>query len=260
MRTLLSYSVATFAVSAFSFAALFSGAVHAQSKPAGGALPTPRVLLIPQQETTLVAGTGSQIRSLAGGLGSSFKKGSTLVRFDCSQLDARRGIANAELGSAKTNLNAKKRLKALNAAGDLEVAMAAAVVQKAAAELKLADVQIKQCRVRAPYAGRVVKRHVRQYQGVQVGDPLLDIVATGTLKLRLNVPSRWLPWLKQGYDFKVRVDETGKDYPAKVSALNARVDAVSQSIEIEGAVVGSHPELLAGMSGSAAFSLPSKKK
>lgn len=254
MRTLLSLSAA------IAVASVLAGTVHAQSKPVANALPAPRVLLIPQQETTLVAGTGSQIRSLAGGLGSSFKKGSTLVRFDCSQLDARRGIANAELGSAKTNLNAKKRLKALNAAGDLEVAMAAAVVEKAAAELKLADVQIQQCRVRAPYAGRVVKRHVRQYQGVQVGDPLLDIVATGTLKLRLNVPSRWLPWLKEGYAFKIRVDETGKEYPAKVSALNARVDAVSQSIEIEGAVVGSHPELLAGMSGSAEFALPSKQK
>ncbi|MFK7964436.1 MAG: efflux RND transporter periplasmic adaptor subunit [Burkholderiaceae bacterium] len=257
----VSFSLA-FAVSALGLIISLTpqGPAQAQNKSGAAGLPTPRVLLIPQQETTLVAPTGSQIRSLAGGLGSAFKKGSTLVRFDCSQLDARRGIANAELGSAKTNLNAKKRLKALNAAGDLEVAMAAAVVNKASAELKLADVQIQQCRVRAPFAGRVVKRHVRRYQGVQVGDPLLDIVATGPLKLRLNVPSRWLPWLKTGYAFKVRVDETGKEYPAKVSALNARVDAVSQSIEIEGDVQGNHPELLAGMSGSAVFRAPAKKQ
>ncbi len=224
-----------------------------------GKLETPRVLLVPQQDTTLVAQIGTQIRNIYASLGSGFKKGDTLVRFDCAQLDARRGIAKAELVSTQTNLSAKKRLKALKAAGEVEVAMAQATVQKAQAELKLASVQIQQCRVRAPYDGRVVKRHVSQYQGVKVGDPLLDIVATGALKLRLNVPSRWLAWLKVGREFTISVDETGKQYPAKVHALNARVDAVSQSIEIEGMVLGKHQDLLAGMSGTARFENPPAK-
>lgn len=220
-----------------------------------GRLESPRVLLVPQQDTTLVAQIGTQIRNINASLGSSFRKGDTLVRFDCSQLDARRGIAQAELGSTQTNLNAKKRLKALKAAGDVEVAMAQAMVEKAKAELRLATVQIRQCRIHAPYNGRVVKRHVSQYQGVKVGDPLIDIVATGPLKLRLNVPSRWLAWLKVGQPFTIAVDETGKQYPAKVDAINARVDAVSQSIEIEGLVVGKHDDLLAGMSGNARFEI-----
>lgn len=228
--------------------------VGAQTK---GLQETPRVLLIPQQETTLVASTGSQIQTLNASLGSTFKRGNLLVQFDCSRLDARRGIAEAELVSAKTSLNAKERLQALQAAGDVEVAMAQAIVQKAEAELNLADVQIRQCSIFAPYSGRVVKRHVARYQGVTIGDPLLDIVSLGRLKLRLNVPSRWLVWLKRGAKFSVHVDETGQHYPAKVSAINARVDAASQSIEIEGEVQGRHRELLAGMSGSATFESPS---
>lgn len=213
----------------------------------------PRVLLMPQRETTLVSQTVSQVREIAGGLGNAFKKGATLVRFDCGQPVARRDIARAAVGSAKQNLAAKERLKALKAAGGVEVEMARAALDKAQAELQLAQVQIGQCRIRAPYDGRIVRQYVRQYQGVKAGDPLLEIVATGALKLRLNVPSRWLKWLKPGVKFEISIDETGKTYPATVSALNARVDAASQSIEIEGLVVGKHAELLAGMSGTARF-------
>ena len=214
---------------------------------------SPRVLLIPQRETTLVAQTVAQVRDIRAGLGTAFRKGETLVRFDCGQPVARRAIARATVSSAKQNLAAKQRLKALKAAGGVEVGLARAEVDKAAAELQLANVQIGQCRIRAPYAGRIVRQHVRQFQGVKAGDPLLEIVASGPLKLRLNVPSRWLAWLKAGVNFEIQIDETGKRYPASVQALNARVDAASQSIEIEGVVKGEHRDLLAGMSGVARF-------
>ena len=236
-------------------ALLHSGPLAAQTTSAAGkfSADSPRVLLMPQRETTLVSQTISQVREITGGLGNSFKKGATLVRFDCGQPVARRDIARAAVGSAQQNLAAKERLKALKAAGGVEVEMARATLDKAKAELQLAQVQIGQCRIRAPYNGRIVRQYVRQYQGVKAGDPLLEIVATGALKLRLNVPSRWLKWLKPGVKFEIAIDETGKTYPASVSALNARVDAASQSIEIEGLVQGKHPELLAGMSGTARF-------
>ena len=49
------------------------------------------------------------------------------------------------------------------------------------------------------------------------------------------------------------IDETGKTYSAKVTALNARVDAVAQTVELEGRIDGKPAELLAGMTGTARF-------
>lgn len=213
----------------------------------------PRVLLMPEQETTLVAQMVGRIERLGGGLGTAFRSGTALVVFDCSEQQARLKIGQAELESARRGLEAKERLAQLRAAGEIEVEVAKAAVDRARAQVELAQVQIGQCRIRAPFAGRIAKLHVREYQGVNVGQPLLDIVADGPLKLRLNVPSRWLAWLATGHGFEVAIDETGKQYPAIVSALNARVDAVSQSIEIEARIVGQHPELLPGMSGTASF-------
>ena len=222
----------------------------------GFAADAPRVLVIPPQETTLVAPVAATVTDIATGLGTAFNAGETLVRFDCSVPVARRKIAEAEVAGAEQNLQAKRRLEALSAAGEVEVALAAAALDKARAELGLAEVFVSQCRVRAPFAGRLVKQHVRRHQGVKSGDPLLDLVASGSPRLRLNVPSRWLAWLQVGTVFETLVDESGKVYRARVQAVNARVDAVSQSIEIEAEVIGEHAELLAGMSGVARFSPP----
>jgi len=219
------------------------------------AAPPVRVLLIPTRETTLVAQMGGRVDRLGGELGASFQEGAPLVQFECGEQQARRKIAEAEHDAARQQHEDKLRLQGLSAAGESEVRLAATAVARAAAQIDLAVLQTGHCRIDAPFSGRIVKLHVRPYQGVAAGQPLVDIVSGGPLKLRLNAPSKWLAWLRTGSRFQVRIDETGRTYPATVSAINGRVDAVSQSIEVEGTIRGAFPELLAGMSGNALFPL-----
>ena len=215
--------------------------------------PLPRVLLIPQRETTVVAQIVGQVNRLGGDMGSAIGQGATLVSFECSELSAKFRISEAELNSAREQHEAKVRLQGLNAAGEVEVSLAAAAVDKARAQIELSKAQMRQCVIAAPFAGRITKLHVRQYQAVNIGQPLVDLVSAGPLKLKMNAPSKWLGWLKPGAKFDVQIDETGKVYPAVVTGLNGRVDAASQSIEIEGKINGAFADLLAGMSGSARF-------
>jgi multidrug efflux pump subunit AcrA (membrane-fusion protein) len=88
---------------------------------------------------------------------------------------------------------------------------------------------------------------------VSAGTPLFDIVSDSALKLRLNVSSSLLRQLAPGQPFKVSILETGKTYPARISAINARVDAVAQTVELEGNLDDKFPDLIAGMSGIASF-------
>lgn len=94
---------------------------------------------------------------------------------------------------------------------------------------------------------------MKPHQGVNVGTPLIEMVSNGPLKLRLNVPSRLLRTLRVGNPLEVDIDETGKTYAAKVTAINGRIDAVSQTVELEARIDGHHNELLAGMTGVARF-------
>jgi hypothetical protein len=221
--------------------------------PTDAAAPPVRVLLMPARETTLVAQMVGRIDRLGGELGGAFKQGASLVVFDCTEQQARLRMADAEHDAARQQHETKLRLQGLNAAGDSEVQLAATAVARAQAQVELARQQTSLCRIDAPFSGRIVKLHVRPFQGVAVGQPLIELVSGGPPKLRLNAPSRWLSWLKPGVAFDIVIDETRRSYPAVVTAVNARVDAVSQSIEIEGSVRGAHADLLVGMSGTAQF-------
>ncbi|NLD55179.1 MAG: efflux RND transporter periplasmic adaptor subunit [Burkholderiaceae bacterium] len=220
--------------------------------------PGPRALLVAARETTLVAQMVGVVRTLGGELGGAFRQGAVLVRFDCAEQRARLGIAKAELVSAEEQHAAKKRLQGLSAAGEVEVSLAAAAVARARAQIDLGNAQVAQCTVVAPFDGRISRLHVREFQGVSIGEPLLDIVSSGPLRVRLNAPSHWLGWLRRGTRFEVHIDETGRRYPATVSAINARVDPASQTIELEGRISEDFPGLLAGMSGNAYFVAPTR--
>lgn len=223
----------------------------AQAKPVSA--DAIRVVLSPEMETTLVAQMVGRIAALNASLGGKVSKGKTIVAFDCSEASARLQMAQAEYASAKETLEAKTGLRKLEAAGDMEVAVAAAAVDKAKGAIGLARAQLAQCTVVAPFSGSIVKVYVKPYQGVNVGNPLVDIISDGPLKIRLNAPSKLLASLHVGSPMEVDIDETGKTYPAKVTAINARVDAVAQTIELEARIEGKHPELLAGMTGVARF-------
>lgn len=210
-----------------------------------------RVLLAPAQETVLASQLSARIQSMNVSLGESFTKGKPLVRFECDEQQARLKMAEAELASARENHEAKLRLQGLQQAGEVEVSMAASNAERARAQVELTRAQLSQCAVVAPFSGRVVKLAAKPFQSVSAGQALIEIVSDGPLKLRLNVPGKWVSWLTKGTKFAVQIDETGKQYQASVTAINGRIDAVSQTIEVEAAIDQRAPDLLPGMSGTA---------
>ena len=232
-------------------AAAASAASAAARSSAPGDPNAIRVLLSPEQETLLAAQIVGRIDLLDARLGQQVKEGQLLVRFDCQETAARLKMAQAEASAARETLGVKRNLQKLDAAGDTEVTLARADVQRTAAAIEVARAQLAQCEIKAPFAGRVVKLHAKQHQSVNAGAPLLELVSEGPLKLRLNVPSRMLRTLKMGSPIDVDIMETGQTYPAEITAINARVDAVAQTIELEAHLKDTPPELLPGMSGVA---------
>ncbi|UCO95876.1 efflux RND transporter periplasmic adaptor subunit [Metapseudomonas lalkuanensis] len=231
-------------------------AAQADDTPAASPLGDPgaiRVLLAADLETTLSSQMNGTLGELKASLGQQVAKNALLAQLNCEEAQARAKVAVAELTMAKQNLDAKRNLRKLDAVGDLEVAMASTEVQKAEGARALAQAQSGYCQVQAPFAGRVAKVHVKPYQTVAAGTPLFDLVSDGALKVRLNVPSSLLPRLKPGLPLEVSILETGKSYGAHISAINSRVDAVAQTVELEARLDAEHPELIAGMSGTAHF-------
>ncbi len=217
----------------------------------GGGNDTVRVLLIPDAETTLSSPVTAKIKMLSATIGVSIASGQTLISFDCDEPVARLTMANAELAGAMESHEAKIRMQGLEQASDVEVALAASAAAKARGQVALQKAQVAQCTVVAPWSGRVAKVHVRNHMSVTPGQPMLDLVKSGPLRIKLNVPSRLISKIRAGTLMDISIDETGMTYQARIQAFNSRVDPVSQTIEIEAAISKNHPELLPGMSGVA---------
>lgn len=227
------------------------------ARPAFSADPEPvQALLQPSAEATLSSRLAGQVRSIAVKPGDSFAAGQALVEFDCALLEQQVRKARAELDIASATLASNRKLKDLSSISDLEVEVARAQSDKAQAELKGAQTQRSYCTLAAPFAGRVVARHCNAPENVTVGEPLLDIVALGTPVIQMFVPSTWLAWLAPGASFEVEVRETGARHPARITRTGARVDAVSQTVEVFGEFTDDAASLLPGMSGSAMFPPP----
>ncbi len=215
--------------------------------------PTIRVLLAAELETTLSSQMNGTLGELNAGFGEHVGKAAVLARFNCNEALARSKVAAAELAMARQNLDAKKQLRKLDAVGDIEVSMANTEVLKADGARAMGEAQSGYCQVLAPFSGHVAKVYVKPFQTVSAGTPLFDLVSDGALKVRLNVPSSQLKDLKPGLPLQVTIHETGKTYPARVSVINARVDAVAQTVELEARLEQKFPDLMAGMSGTARF-------
>jgi membrane fusion protein (multidrug efflux system) len=220
---------------------------------APSAADTVRVLVLPAGETVLASPVPGRITKVNTGLGLSFKQGTVLISLDCEEPQARLGMSKADMAGATDQYEAKLRMQGLEQASDVEVALAAAAVAKAKAQIDLYQFQISQCSIRAPWDGQTAKLHVRSFMSVNAGVPLLDLVRSGLLLMKLNVPSSWISKLKMGQQFEVMIDETGNSYPARVQRINSRVDAVSQTVELEASMMKATPDLRPGMSGVARF-------
>ena len=214
------------------------------------------VLLTAAEEVILSSRLQGTINDLAVTHGAGFAQGDPLVSFDCSEQSARLAMSQAELAAARESYTGKLRMQALQQASEVDVALAASGMSRAVAQVDLYQAQLDQCTIKAPFNGHVVKIIANPYESVNQGQPLLEVVADGPLKLRLNVPVSHLSWIKKGTTFSVITGNTSKEYEAAVSALNSRVDAVSQTMEIEAALLDNHSELLPGRDGTAIFQIP----
>ena len=98
-----------------------------------------------------------------------------------------------------------------------------------------------------------------EHQFAQVGKEVLEIIDDQNLEIAFLVPSKWIMWLKTDYKFMFKVNETGKEYAARVIQRGAKVDAVSRSIVMIGETIKRHPELVPGMSGFVRIEPPNSK-
>lgn len=224
----------------------------AAAAPAGRPA-TVRFVVKAPQEAQLSSQMPGKLLRLPVAEGAAFRRGDRLAEFDCEERRAQLEKTRAALVRAEKSEASQKQLRELKAISDLDHEIALADLREAQADVAMAQAQVNQCVINAPYAGRVVRNLANPHEHMAAGTPLIQIVESGTLKLEMLVPSQWLRWLKPGAGFSVVVEELNLRSSARVKGLGARVDAASQTIDMRAEFTAPVPGVLPGMSGIADF-------
>ena len=149
-------------------------------------------------------------------------------------LAARSLLSTSDLDAAQTHYDTAK------AAHDNAIATARqlrADIEAQSSSLRLAQRELRDAVIRAPFDGVVAERLVSPGQFVQVQTPVMRIVRMHPLKLTAEVPERFAPWIETGRDMTIKVDAFAQEtFHGKVVRISPSVRQSSRAFAIEGDV------------------------
>ncbi|PYS38462.1 MAG: hypothetical protein DMG14_17615, partial [Acidobacteria bacterium] len=129
------------------------------------------------------------------------------------------------------------RVSAARAAYDLAVQSVQnlrAQLPQYRASVELAEKKLRDAVIRAPFKGQVKERVVSPGQYLKVQTPVMVIVSTDPLRVRLKIPETMAGWIKVGDRIQVSVDAyPDKTFSGGLSRINPAVDPQSRTFEVE---------------------------
>jgi RND family efflux transporter MFP subunit len=137
------------------------------------------------------------------------------------ELGRRQLVPRQTVDDAEATLRAKQAgyNAALQGAKDLR-----AEIDASMAAMKLAERQLRDTSIRAPFDGYVQKRLVQLGEYVRVQAPVITLVRMDPLKLTAEIPEKMAPWVTVGQPVELRVDA----YPDR--AVTGRISRISPAV------------------------------
>jgi RND family efflux transporter MFP subunit len=151
-----------------------------------------------------------------------------------SQLFKRTLVPQQTLDDAATALQSKQ------ASYDLSLQNAKnlrASIQASEASMKLADRQLRDTEIRAPFDGIVEKRLVNLGELVKTQMPVMAIVRVDPLKVIAEIPEKMAPWITDGQPVQLHVDAyPERTFIGKVSRISPAVNTATRAFPFEALV------------------------
>ena len=129
-----------------------------------------------------------------------------------------------------------------------ELRVQLAAIQALRAEVRLAEKRLAEATVRAPFDGAVAARLVAPGQYLRENTPMLTLVKTHPLRLRVEIPETAAAQVRVGSTLRFTTDAApGEQFEAVVRELNPTLEARSRSLTAEARLKTNDPRLKPGM-------------
>ena len=177
-------------------------------------------LVVARRTSALGFETGGRIAVLNADLGDEVTEGQVLARLDTRSLNARLQAADAQINEAKASLRlaettrerqaflVENDLLSSQSFDEVETQVDAANARLAAAEAQASSlrIQIELSSIRAPFSGVITERAADEGAIAAPGVPVLTLVETGALEIRIGVPVDIASRLAVGETYEMRVE------------------------------------------------------
>jgi RND family efflux transporter MFP subunit len=204
---------------------------------------------------------GTVVQSLADN-GQAVQKGQLLARIDDTAIREQWLSARSMVTSAQNAANVARREeqrtqrlaeagavaeRELDAARQARIA-AEAMLEDARARLALAQRQVDNTQIRAPFAGLVSERAASAGDVVQPGSEMFTIVDPSSMRLEASVPSDALAALRVGDPVEFTVNAyPDRTFTGRVERINPTADPNTRQVRIYVAIPNVGGRLVAGL-------------
>jgi membrane fusion protein (multidrug efflux system) len=218
--------------------------------------------LLARRESAVAADANGKVISVAVERGQDVKKGAPLVRLDRraaalvdAEASAQAAAADRQRSLAELECARAERLFAGGAINQAEHDRATAQCESARhtaaaanARRRMADKNLGDAVVKAPFSGVVAERLVNEGEYVRADSRVATIVDLDELKLELSVPETAIAALQPGAQVDFRVASfPGETFHARVKLIGAAVRRASRDLIVEATLANPGRKLRPGM-------------
>jgi len=203
--------------------------------------------LAAHDEATVAAQVAGQIEKTAVDVGDRAAAGQELALIDTASYDAlaRQSAANlakavASAANAAQNLKRIEELKRDKIASASELDQAVAESEQARAEVKaveaadaIARLNLERSHVKAPFDGAVAARIASAGNYVAIGSPIVRLVRTDPLRLRLDVPERESAAVRAGQGVRLTVEGDTNVHTGQIARVAPAIRESDRMLQVE---------------------------
>jgi membrane fusion protein (multidrug efflux system) len=218
--------------------------------------------IAPLVQATIKSKVSGEVEQVSAREGQNVREGEVLVKIDTRNLQAQYDSQAAALEKAKADLSLAKLNRDKNRvlldqhfisqntfdATESAYAGNVASVKLAEAQARLAQINLQDAVVRAPFSGTLAKRFVQPGEKVSMDSSLLQLVDVKSMQLEAAIPTMDIPDVKVGQAVNVRVSGFGERmFEGKIQRINPVTEQGSRSITIYVTVANNDEVLRGGM-------------
>lgn len=185
-------------------------------------------------ETAIVTSdAAAKVQQLNFEGGEFVEEGTVLAELDSKAEKAQLKAVEAMLSEARSSLKRVKSLKTNSYASQSSYDSQVAEVRRLEAEAESLNVALEEMVIRAPFSGVVGLREISVGALVTPGERITTIDNIAQIKLDFDVPSRFLPVLKQGLPLIATAEAfPNKEFAGQIMAINTKVDEITRSVKV----------------------------